>query len=93
MIIALKHDNSTLIGIYGDLLDFYYSDFKFEITPHREIKTTSKHFEGYMIKEIVSTISYSKEYKKEEMIKYYIGNYFKNDIKRYGIKIFKSEEL
>lgn len=93
MIIALKHDNSTLIGIYENLLDFCYSNFNFEITTQREIKTTSKHFQNYMKKEILSTISYSKKYTKEEMIINYAKNQFKNDIKRYGIEIFKIEPL
>jgi hypothetical protein len=92
MKIALKHDNTTIIGIYENLLDFAYSDFIFEILETKQIKITNKHFNNYKETEIISKVSYSKEYSNQETIKDYVINFLKKDIKRYGIKIFKIEE-
>ena len=92
MIIALKHNNTTIIGIYENLLDFAFSNFTFEILETKQIKITSKHFNNYKETEIISKVSYSKEYSNQETIKDYVINFLKKDIKRYGIKIFKIEE-
>jgi hypothetical protein len=93
MITAFKHDNSTIIGIYENLLDFAYSNFTFEILETKQIKITSKHFNNYEETEIISKVSYSKEYSNQEAIKDYIINFLKKDIKRYDIRIFKIEEI
>lgn len=90
MTIALKHNNTTIIGIYENKLDFAYSNFNFTYN-EGYIKVKSKLFDCYKEKEIISTISFSKEYTEEEAINGYIRYSLKSDIKRYGINLYKLE--
>lgn len=92
MVIALKNDNTTLIGCYENVVDFAFSNFNFEILETRQIKVTSKHFDSYVKKEVISTVSYSEDFSKEEMLEDYFRNYFSKDIKSYGINWYYAKD-
>lgn len=76
------------MGVYKDLYDFANSNFKFSLNENREIEVISSHFEMYMSKKIVSTVSYGKEFHDAETIRDYIRTYLIKDIKRYDILVF-----
>lgn len=89
MIIALKHDNSTLIGVYENLQDFADSNFELLLNENREIEVRSRHFDMYVNKKIISAITYGKDYTDIEAVYHYVSDQFIHDIKRYGISVFK----
>ena len=94
MIIALKHNNTTLIGIYDSIAEFVESNFKVTIDKNGVVKIKSKHFENYLIKEITSGISYNlEEYTIEEALKDYSRVLLPKQVKKYGIKIYKVEQI
>jgi hypothetical protein len=93
MIILLNHDNTTVIGVYDNLLEAVLNNFTLEFTSSRQLKTTSKLFDSYINKNIISTFSYADTYTKEEAIRHYTENSLKRDIKRYGINIYQINEI
>ncbi len=87
MVIALKHNDTIIIGCYENLMDFILSNFTYEFTENRHVKVKSKHFNSYIKKEIISNVSYGKDYTKEEAVRDYFKNYFSDQLKAYDINI------
>ena len=91
MILVTKYD---IVKYQGDsLIDFLYQYFEFKIEKG-QIKIRDKNYQIYINKDFHKMpISYSKDWKKDEIIKDFIGHNFIAFAKRFDYEFYKCEKL
>ena len=94
----LSLDGNFRSGQYSTLNNLIDSNFSFNITEENKINVESYLFKSYINKSYTSNNSYyigedNKDFTPEEAISDYRKHYFLNDIKKYGIEIYKIEKL
>ena len=91
MFIVTKYD---IVQYQGDsLIDFLYQDFEFKIEKG-QIKIRGKNYKIYINKDFhTMPTSYSKDWKKDEIIRDFIKSNFIDFAKRFNYEFYKCEKL
>lgn len=91
MIIVTKYD---IIKYQGDsLIDFLYQYFEFKIEKGH-IKIRDKNYKIYINTDFhTMPTSYNKDWKKDEIIRDFIGHNFINFAKRFDYEFYKCEKI